>query len=318
MEHGVPSRMPVFISYASADRVWLDRLRPHLEALELQDLVCAWSDREIEAGSDWRQSIAVSLAAAKAAVLLVSPAFLASRFIRSSEVPILLRRAKEEGVAILPIVLEPCLLKETLFNFPDPKLGPDRFSLASLQAANMPTRPLSGMRKHRRQEVFVKVAQWLLARVRPGSTEPLAGSSPASLMTGTQKTHEVKIDGDLAQQPEVTLATGTFVGRAGYVGRGSVCLVRRGDGQMELRFASDFAVSECPGPMVYLSSRGSIGHTLDTNMDIHLGALRAFSGAQVYAVPAGAEVGRPFIWVYDTPFRVEVSVAELAEGAAAR
>jgi hypothetical protein len=73
-----------------------------------------------------------------AAVLLVSPAFLASKYVRSSELPVLLKNAKENNVRIIPIILRPCLFAETEYKYPDPRTGPERFTLASIQAAGSP------------------------------------------------------------------------------------------------------------------------------------------------------------------------------------
>ena len=109
----------IFICYAHADnespdpsKRWCDRLLEMLEPLELQGMAATWSDKRIEPGADWHQSIQDTLEQVWAAVLLVSPAFLRSKYIRNSEVPVLLKQAKERGVVILPIVLRPCLYKQ--------------------------------------------------------------------------------------------------------------------------------------------------------------------------------------------------------------
>src|ERR1700761_1055745 len=88
---------PVFICYAHKDndspdpsKRWLDRLLEHLESLGLQDLGSTWSAQRLEIGDSWDASIKSQLQQARAAVLLVSPAFLASRYIRNSELPVLL------------------------------------------------------------------------------------------------------------------------------------------------------------------------------------------------------------------------------------
>ena len=137
---------PVFISYAHADneasdpsKRWLDRLRQHLEPLVQQDGIAICSDEDIDLGEDWHEHIQTRLVGAQAAVLLVSPAFLASKYIRNSELPVLLRNAKARGVKVIPVILRPCLFEETRFKYPDPRAGPEEFSLASLQAAGSPS-----------------------------------------------------------------------------------------------------------------------------------------------------------------------------------
>src|ERR1700754_1504322 len=108
--------LPVFVCYAHKDndspdlsKRWLDRLLEHLEPLGLQNLVSTWSDQQIEAGDSWDASIKSQLQQARAAVLLVSPAFLASKYIRNSELPVLLMNAHQQGTLILPIILRHCL-----------------------------------------------------------------------------------------------------------------------------------------------------------------------------------------------------------------
>jgi TIR domain len=75
------SRQKIFVSYSHRDRAWLERLLEHLGALERWQLVHAWTDGRIGAGASWEDEIDRALGEAKAAVLLVSPAFLASQYI---------------------------------------------------------------------------------------------------------------------------------------------------------------------------------------------------------------------------------------------
>jgi predicted nucleotide-binding protein len=75
------SRQEIFISYSHRDRAWLERLLEHLGALERWQLVHAWTDGRIAAGASWEEEIDRALGEAQAAVLLVSPAFLASHYI---------------------------------------------------------------------------------------------------------------------------------------------------------------------------------------------------------------------------------------------
>src|SRR5438477_224858 len=122
---------PIFISYAHEDnespdrsKRWLDRLIQFLQPLMQQDELTICSDQDIGLGDDWHAHIQKHLNGARAAVLLVSPAFLASEYVRSSELPVLLRNAKEHGVKVIPMILSPCLFARAKFKYPDPKTGP--------------------------------------------------------------------------------------------------------------------------------------------------------------------------------------------------
>src|SRR4051812_16045831 len=101
-------QFPVFVSYAHKDnedsdpnKRYLDRLKEALEPLALENQVQAWSDQDCEMGGRWENEIRQAVMGANAAVLLVSPAFLASKYIRNSELPILLKNAADRGVLII-------------------------------------------------------------------------------------------------------------------------------------------------------------------------------------------------------------------------
>jgi TIR domain len=151
----------VFICYAHKDQAALDRLLIHLAPLE--DEMSVWSDQRLEMGDRWDDEIKTTLQAVKAAILLVSPAFLASKYIKNSELPVLLHRAQSEGVKILPIVLSPCLFAETKFKFPDPQTGPEVLSLSVFQAANSLKNPVNSLPEPEQDGIFLQVARRVLA-----------------------------------------------------------------------------------------------------------------------------------------------------------
>lgn len=102
----------VFVSYSHADELWKKRLLRHLRVLELEGYISTWTDREIEGGADWESKIQGVLERASLTVLLVSPDFLTSHFIRGTEVPRLLQRRVAEGLLIYPILVRPSLWQE--------------------------------------------------------------------------------------------------------------------------------------------------------------------------------------------------------------
>ena len=163
------SPKPIFISYAHKDnensdpaKRWLDRLKEHLEPLVQQDNLTVYSDQDIGLGDDWHGHIQTHLNGARAAVLLVSSAFLASKYIRNNELPVLLRNAKDLGVKIIPVILRPCAFDEVKYKYPDPISGPEVFTLASLQAAGSPNKALSEMTEGEQDRALLSVAKALI------------------------------------------------------------------------------------------------------------------------------------------------------------
>ena len=64
-----------------------------------------WSDDRMVTGYEWRPQLAAAIGRSRAALLLVSPAFLASDFIMDQELPALV----QHGVRLVPVLVRPCL-----------------------------------------------------------------------------------------------------------------------------------------------------------------------------------------------------------------
>ena len=102
-------RPRVFISYSHEDRDLLGLLLPHLKALERAGLLDMWVDTRIDAGERWYPEIEAAMQGAAVAVCLVSEYFLASDFCTKGEVPYLLKRAEEDGLLLIPVLLSDCM-----------------------------------------------------------------------------------------------------------------------------------------------------------------------------------------------------------------
>lgn len=98
----------IFISYSHKDRIPKDQLVEQLNTLALENLLDVWVDDQIEIGDDWYPEIKTALKKASLAILLVSPQFLTSAFIRNEELPDLFKRRKDEGMRIYGIIARPC------------------------------------------------------------------------------------------------------------------------------------------------------------------------------------------------------------------
>ena len=142
------TKRTVFVSYSHADLQYLDRLKIHLRLFEKQGKIDLWSDTKIKAGEKWKEVIEKALSKAVIAILLISADFLASDFIIDNELPPLLKSAQEEGIVILPVILRPCRFSSFL-------------DLSIFQAINDPKSPLSKMNENEREEIYVKIADYI-------------------------------------------------------------------------------------------------------------------------------------------------------------
>jgi hypothetical protein len=80
-----------------------------LAGLQNRGVVEVWHDRRIEPGADWHEEIEKAMLECDMALLLVSPDFLASRFVQEKELVDLLKRRTETGLRVVPIIVRPCL-----------------------------------------------------------------------------------------------------------------------------------------------------------------------------------------------------------------
>ena len=125
-----PSSPTLFISHSYEDSRWRDLLVKHLRVLERENLATVWDATEIQAGTEWSSATNDVVRRASLAVLLISPDFLASDYIAEKELPLLLNRQQNEGLAVLPILVRPTTWTHVR-------------RLAEVQFLNDPSRPLS-------------------------------------------------------------------------------------------------------------------------------------------------------------------------------
>jgi hypothetical protein len=108
-----PAGKCIFVSYShkdGEDTPLVQQVFTHLSGLQQSfPDVKIWIDQKvIRVGDQWPPEIDEALAAADLAVLIISPEFLASTFIKEKELERLLKRRDESGLRLVPILLKPC------------------------------------------------------------------------------------------------------------------------------------------------------------------------------------------------------------------
>ena len=106
-------RLPeLFYSYAHEDERHLNQLQKHLNVLVIDRLMSAWYDRDIPPGDEWDRKIDERIRSADIILLIVSPSFLASEYIREKKLKIALERREAGEARVIPVILEECLWKK--------------------------------------------------------------------------------------------------------------------------------------------------------------------------------------------------------------
>lgn len=99
----------MFVSYSHRDRVYLSdgELVSYLKGLEKEG-VRFWWDESLNAGDNWDEEIKRRIKESHLALVLVSQWFLDSDYCTNVEVESFLRRSREDGLVIFPVILSPC------------------------------------------------------------------------------------------------------------------------------------------------------------------------------------------------------------------
>jgi hypothetical protein len=139
------TRNQVFISYSHQDKKWLTKLQKHLKPMIRNQTLVVWDDTKIQPGAEWRQEIEHALAAAKVAVLMVSPDFLASDFIFKDELPPLLNAAQAKGLTIIWVPLSYSSYEVT--------------AIEKYQSAHPPHQPLDTLKSAEQNRALVDICK---------------------------------------------------------------------------------------------------------------------------------------------------------------
>jgi serine/threonine protein kinase len=137
-------RDQVFISYSHKDTAWMEKFSAQLNVIKQTGRLDIWSDKSIRSGQNWVQEINAAIARARVALLLVTVDFLTSEFIKSKELPKILKGHQNDGLYLywVPIGHAPYSMSD----------------FANIQAAHDPKRPLRGLEEVEQDRVISDIA----------------------------------------------------------------------------------------------------------------------------------------------------------------
>lgn len=105
------SQMSVLISYAVKDQAYADVFMKEFEKNSIPAQAVAWkqlTDDNISTGRQWHEIIGKRTRGCNAAILLISPSFLESKFVDKDGLNKYLEQARKERFLFLPVLLAPC------------------------------------------------------------------------------------------------------------------------------------------------------------------------------------------------------------------
>ncbi len=98
----------IFFSYAHEDETLRNELAKQLKLMKRQGLINEWYDRDIDAGTEWKQAIDEHLNNAQIILLLVSPDFIISDYCYDIEMMRAMERHEAREARVIPVILRPC------------------------------------------------------------------------------------------------------------------------------------------------------------------------------------------------------------------
>ncbi len=141
----------IFYSYSHKDEIYRERLESHLAILKRQNFISYWTDRRIAPGDNWENEIDLNLDIADLIFLLISSDFLASDYCYETETIRALERQENNEAKVIPIILKPCLWKESNF--------------AHLQVLPKDGKPITTWPNQ--DEAWLNVAEGILSILKP-------------------------------------------------------------------------------------------------------------------------------------------------------
>lgn len=189
----------IFICYAKADNKqpeeWLTTLRTVLDPVASSLGFTLFADQHLESGAVWDDHLKAEVMRATDGILLVSPKFTNSDYIRRFELPVLLTKWAQGKTRLWPLLIRHTPLDAIEFRYPDPATGPHSIHLSDLQFSNDPAEPLSGLSSTELDKCLSELARRIAGSKR--ADQPAGNPHP----TNREDAREVAADSDTPDLP---------------------------------------------------------------------------------------------------------------------
>ncbi|MFO1434554.1 MAG: toll/interleukin-1 receptor domain-containing protein [Candidatus Competibacteraceae bacterium] len=144
-------RNRIFISYSHRDEALFKGLLVHLKPWQDRNILDIWTDLDIKASGKWHEKIQEAVGSTAVAVLLISPDFMASDYIRDHELPPFLKAAEERQPALACLYLKPSQVADDDYAFTVmlDSGESEAVKLSDYQGLNKPEEILAGTQEQR-------------------------------------------------------------------------------------------------------------------------------------------------------------------------
>jgi formylglycine-generating enzyme required for sulfatase activity len=147
----------IYISSSRRDNWWVQAVRSRLGPLESRYGVALWTEAQIASGRQWERDVSDAIDRAKVAIVLLSPAYLASEMRMHDELQRLVERARKGSLYLAWTCVERCDWKQT--------------PLEGIQAVHDPDKPLTNLTLKDQERALAQLAAQVAAFLEPASGE---------------------------------------------------------------------------------------------------------------------------------------------------
>jgi ABC-type branched-subunit amino acid transport system substrate-binding protein len=182
----IKSEIKIFCCYAREDYALLQKLKIYLTVLKRGGLVNIWDDRDISAGTEWKEEIMKNLNEAQIILLLISPDFIHSDYCFGTELERAVERHEQKEAKVIPIVLRNA-------NWKDIRVR--NIKLGDLQALPKDAKPITTSQNH--DEIWREVAEGIERVVKRLLTRPAQPSAESDTNQPSQSRDSSRLSRNL-------------------------------------------------------------------------------------------------------------------------